>query len=307
MLSRLAVDRPSGRPQTRTMALFLATLGFVVVALGALIAMVVFTPRQSTAAVDTASNARGVNAHTAYTNLLQESVRLNGQIEVLAKRNSQMIQQNLDAARATLSHASGIQADLDQIRPASQRAEGANLGIQVESGLIDGTNARIESTTRSILATSRAVQDDVRGNNVRNATVLDDSKAIAVHQAGVVRLQHVVLAHLRSIQCSPLVRACADVRGDGLLPTPVRAAPAGAGPRTAPAASAHAPAPLSSARALPRPTVSATPLPLTKRLSRDPLPILGAVEAGAGASGAAGALVGVVAAARRRRASRGRA
>jgi hypothetical protein len=295
----IRLRKPSARPD-RTALLFLATLGFVVVAAAALIAMVVFTPRQNDANNTAAAYTRGVNQHTTYSNLLQTSVEMNRQIADLARSDNRMTSKNLHVARTTLSHAQTIQDNLDHIRPASGTAATVNLLINGESHAIAKTNGDIRNIFTGVNRSAHSVRAGVTLNNERNATILGASRAIAHIQAATAALQRRVLAHTRSIQCSPLVHACGsssslpqprESKGPALTPT----SPSAVNPTTALPHDAHHPPPL--------PAVPTRPSLVPREPHHTPppaLPLLGAIEAGAAASGASGAAAAALAVVRRR-------
>ncbi|HEU5035353.1 MAG TPA: hypothetical protein VFT62_11455 [Mycobacteriales bacterium] len=305
MLSRLRVRQPSASGQDRTLLLFIAGLGFLAVATGALIAMIVFVPQQNDNAVATAMNARGVNQHTAYDGLLRQNLDLNAAEDELAKAQIRMIRENVGVARKTESNARTVMQHLQGIDAHAVVAQRANEGISFEAGVIDGINQRIQASTKGILRTSRQARAGVRENNRRNAVVLADSRAIAGHQGGSAALDARVLRYVKSIQCSPLVHQC----GNGGLPAKVTrpgpaksAAAPSAGHNPARVAGrlldAHVPAAVKSA--LPRPLQSRLHHPTVPPLGIGSVPVVGAVESGLAASSLVGGALSALGIRRRR-------
>lgn len=309
MLS-LRVRKPSGAAGERRMVLlFLAGLGLLTVATGALIAMVVFVPHQNTRAVNTAQNSRGVNQHTLYTHLLRENLTLNAAEDRLAKAQADMIRQNVGVARETEDHASTVMQHLQSIDAGAVKTQQANLGISFEAGVIDGINRRIQDSTRGILQSSRAVARGNAESNAKNATILADSRAIASHQGGTRALDAAVLAHVKSIQCSPLIHQC------GGRPVPAHMADPHAEQPQQPAAphrrpQADRPRHLVPSGVLPVPTPTGVPThpPAVHvpPLGISGVPLVGGLETGLAASGLVGGAASVVGVRRRRRLGRGR-
>jgi hypothetical protein len=298
----VAVNRPSARPQRDTITLFICTLGLVAVATGALITMVVFTPRQNSANQAAASYSRGVNQHTTYSPLLRSAVRMNAEIAQLARANSRMVAHNLIAARVTTDHAARIQGNLDRLVPASGRAATLNTLIRGESEAIASLNGHIRSTFAEIERSARSVRAGVQLNNRQNAAVLAASRVIAADQSLNARLQVLILAHTKSVQCSPVVRACGSSAKDAEL---LRRIPRFALAMRTPRAAARTVARRSS-RTTPPPSLVGPPTPpalapLPRHWRPPTLPILGAVETGAGVSGASGTALGLIAWRRRSR------
>jgi hypothetical protein len=111
-----------------------------------------------------------------------------------------------------------------------------------------------------------------------------------------------ILAHTKSVQCSPVVRAC---RGSGNQAEPrrriLRSARARRSSRpAAPRRGPHLPRTSLLPPALPAPTPPAFAR-FPRRVPPPALPILGAVETGAGVSGASGTALGLIAWRRRSR------
>jgi hypothetical protein len=301
------VPRPSAAGQGRAVALYLAGIGFVTIATGALIAMIVFTPQQTVANHNTTAYGRGVNQHTTYSALLRSSVRMNSRVAQLARSDNVMIKRNLAAARATLTHAGGIQANLDRVRPASGTAATLNLLIAGESARIAKLNAQIRNTMRDVATTSRTILAGVRLNNVRDGIVLAAAKAIARDQAASAGLQRRILAHVSSSECSPLIRACGS---PGRAPHPPRRLPNTGEQPGARAGSSHrspsAPKSVLPTAADHSPAVPGTrPTHLLRRILHPKgtplLPLVGAVETGVATSGVTGAVATVITICRRRR------
>jgi hypothetical protein len=229
---------------------------------------------------------------------------MNAQVAGLARSDNAMIDRNLVAARTTLAHATGIEANLDHIRPASGTAASLNQLIEGESAKIAAINAAIRHTFDRVNATSHAIHLGVRRNNVRNAAILAASRATAHNQAATAVLQRKILAHVASTECSPLIRAC----GAGGVPAHLRHEILNGATRartgTAPHPAGNRPTDRARPTAAPQP-VSATPTPSSDSHPILPLPLrlplLGALEVGAAASGASGAAATAIAIARRRR------
>lgn len=267
---KLVSRRPSRTGSGRMIAVFIATVIFAGLAVAALTIMAVWTPVQNHNAIVTANYSHGVNLHTKYDRALRRTVRLNGRIQRVAKRQERLMVGNVRSSGRSAHHARVITGRLRDMVQLAIPLQERNAAIAERLHTITGINAAIRSNIAGVLTTSRKVHQENAVSNADNAEILRLSRVIAAHQSATAGLQRAVKVQAQRIQCSPFVHHCGGRASSSVRPRrQLRAVPEAPQPSPAgdtPSAGHGDSGPVSR---LPRP-VSPAPAPVLRRLLPGP-------------------------------------